>query len=263
MATVTITGILKTPAGAGKQGVVVKATRIQNAGLGRALQSGGVGSATDFLSSATDGNGAFTVTLTHQTAHSVPLLYKLLFPDNSWAMITIPIGTTAIDIGTLPFDAGFGDITAIVSMNRLTPTVLFKGLTADETRVSTTTLSNTALSVTVEAATQYAIEMLLLSTNVNALPKFDLAGGTCTETSSSLYITESYNNNTSVAKSGGATISTGFSGSFAAIPVRIELQGTILTSAAGTLILRFAQNATDAGENKILKGSFIRLTKIT
>jgi hypothetical protein len=101
--TVTITGTLVNPAGVAQSGAVVIAQRFQDKATATALSAAGVGTSTTFKAT-TNGSGVFSIACTHLEAHVAPLTYKILFPDNRYALVqmTVADNGTTINLGTIP-----------------------------------------------------------------------------------------------------------------------------------------------------------------
>jgi lysophospholipase L1-like esterase len=122
--TVTVTGVLKNPAGVVQSGVKVFATRTQNSALAKALQ---MRSGSDLLSTpneyvaVTDSTGTFNLLLAHQAVPMIPLEYKLTFPDDAFAFLSVAVddNNLTVNLGIIPFDSASNprDITQVINRN--------------------------------------------------------------------------------------------------------------------------------------------------
>lgn len=146
----------------------------------------------------------------------------------------------------------------------LNTTTLLSHLDEDITYNNTATLTNTPLSVTVEAGGIYDIELIVHSTSgAGTSLKFDF-GGTATATN---FIGEwqaiiATDPTTAV----GARV-TAAGTDFNAGPVDnndayFTFRGTIEVNAAGTLLIRGAQRSAAAVNTTIIQGSILKLTKL-
>lgn len=129
-------------------------------------------------------------------------------------------------------------------------------LTSDSTHAQTnTTLANVAgLSVTLQAGKTYLVRAVLFTTaGASGGNKFDLGGGSATVTSfrgiGKIYGTGAPGNTrlTAITTSFGAT----------ADNTHAVIEARIVVNAAGTLIVRHAQNASDASNSTVQAGSYI------
>lgn len=155
-----------------------------------------------------------------------------------------------------PVSSGSGLPTADLLRSYLAATVTYNN---DDT------LGDTALSVTVAAGGIYAIEMVVQSDNAVKSIKMDF-GGTATitnfigawSTASAADMSASGLMGNRVTSAGTDYTQVAFDGTNGVY----WFTGTIEVNAAGTFLLRGAQNAADASDTTILRGSSLILTKL-
>lgn len=142
--------------------------------------------------------------------------------------------------------------------------LLTKYLATTVTYNNTTTLANTALSVSVTATTKYQIELTVFSTSAVKALNMDF-GGTSTQTS---FIGQWYAHRDTVAGTNGTAQVTAAGTDFTVAGLDgfssiWTFKGTMLTNGAGTFLLRGAQNVADISNSTILAGSSLILTKLS
>lgn len=189
-------------------------------------------------------------------------------------------GTTTLENaleanGTAQFDDtvtvnGAAVFTSTVTIGGVAPLVatdsLRSYLASTVTYNNNSTVANTALSVTVEAATKYQIQVVLFNTTAVKGLKMDF-GGTSTQTSFvGLWLGYADNDptlavaNRVLAAGTDFAPTTNFDG---AVDNYYSFTGSMLTNGAGTFVVRGAQNAADASNTTINAGSYMILTKIS
>lgn len=121
------------------------------------------------------------------------------------------------------------------------------------------TLTNTALSYTVIAGRNYRIHGVLQASNTTATEgiKFDFAGGTATATT--FFMSANAIGSVVAGTVTSTALSTALNYTTLTGTDYIILEGYLKVNAAGTLILRAAENTTAAGTVTIGAGSFIAL----
>lgn len=142
--------------------------------------------------------------------------------------------------------------------------LLTKYLATTATYNNTAALANTALSVTVAAATKYEIELLVFSTSAVKALNMDF-GGTSTQTSfrgnwAGTEDADPYPVAVLAVTSAGTDFTTV---SLDGVNSYWTFKGTMLTNAGGTFLLRAAQGIADASNTTVLAGSMIKLTKLS
>lgn len=139
--------------------------------------------------------------------------------------------------------------------------VLGARTTAQFDKTNSTLADVTGLSVNVTAGKAYAFRARLFTT-LNADAGFNTSmGGTATATSfievvSWVNTTDNIARNSKITTLGGAFSDAGYD------VVMIEIQGTIVVNAGGTLTVKFAQAVTDAGQSSVLAGSTLTAQEI-
>ena len=136
-------------------------------------------------------------------------------------------------------------------------------LAATVTYTSTSTLANTALSVTVPAAGNYDIDLIVHSTAGVVGLNADFAG-TATIANfigqwSAFGVIDPSNTPFGARVSAAGT---DFSGGLGSADAYYTFRGSAEFSAAGTFLLRGAQAASDGAPTTILRGSVLKLTKL-
>lgn len=136
-------------------------------------------------------------------------------------------------------------------------------LAATVTYTSTAALANTALSVTVPAAGNYEIDLMLHSTAGLIGLNVDFAGTAVISNFIGQWTAFDVANPSNFPF--GARVSaagTDFTGGLGATPAYYIFRGTAEFSAGGTFLVRGAQAASDGTPTTILRGSALKLTKL-
>lgn len=134
-------------------------------------------------------------------------------------------------------------------------------LTSDEAS-STTTMANSALSLTVAAGGWYALDAeLQVSAELNAGFKFDIDGGTATMTGMLYTVVKLDTTGTAgqnVLSSSVAALATDVTVGSSTLSCRVTLRGYVNVNVGGTFILRFSRVGA-SGSASLGAGSWIRL----
>lgn len=134
------------------------------------------------------------------------------------------------------------------------PNILTSTLASDAVYNNTSSLANTALSVTVAASATYIVQVVLVGEcNGHAL-KFDFGGGTATAT---LFQGGTVQPTAVTSFTGVST-----AGANSTAPYFQTFFGIFIVNAGGTFILRGAQIVAGADNTKIYAGSNMTLTKL-
>lgn len=164
----------------------------------------------------------------------------------------------------MPFAAG--DVTTAQALNRAVPLKVV--LTSNHSKASDTTLSSTALTLTVEANRRYAFHVWL---HYQGTSTGDLRIGFSIPTSATM----AYEPNTlesSAASLTGATYRGIFTATSGAIggsvgtssPAGADIFGQLTTGAnAGSFTFQFGQGTSDATATTLVAGSWMQLLDIT
>lgn len=167
--------------------------------------------------------------------------------ENSSLLFT---GTATVT--TLPGDElGARQAGSYVEMQSVTSSTIH---TSDQSVTSSTTLTNSnTLFIQVEAACLYYFTAKLYTTsNVAGGIKAAIAG-TCTATT---IVYEGFNYSGGTVTQTRATALGAAVGAVTAVTAAyVEIKGSILTNAGGTLLVQFAQNVSNAGATTLLTGS--------
>lgn len=182
--------------------------------------------------------------------------------------LTLPLDATSIADGSVN-DSEFQYLNGATSniqaqldaLSGATPLTSY--LASTVTYNNTAALANTALSVTVAAATKYAVTLYVPSTNVAVGLKMDFAGtATFTNFVGEWFVYPD------AFPGGGLHVTapgTDFDAAVAdatGFPYYTFI-GSCLTDVGGTFLLRGAQNAADASNTTILAGSTLILTPMS
>lgn len=126
-------------------------------------------------------------------------------------------------------------------------------VTSDQAITSSTTLTNSALSFSVEDARTYIFTAKLYTTsNVAGGVKAAIAG---TATATSIIYEGRTISGGTTTQTRATALGTEVGAVTAVTAAYIEINGTIVTNAGGTLVVQFAQNASNAGATTLLTGS--------
>lgn len=153
--------------------------------------------------------------------------------------------------------------TSAASISALTtPDLLRSYLASTVTYNNNAVLADTALSVTVEAGAKYKIELVVFSSVGAQQLKLDF-GGTATITN---FIGVWYGSDAGGVPAIDAQLYTDATADYTgAVPADgyITLTGSVEINAAGTFLLRGAQNSASPTNTTILRGSTLILTKMS
>jgi len=118
---------------------------------------------------------------------------------------------------------------------------------------SSTTLTNSSLSLEVEATRYYTfVARLYTTSNVAGGIKVAIAG---TATATSIVYEGFTISGGTTTQTRGAALGAAVGAITAVTAAYVEIKGSILTNAAGTLLVQFAQNASNAAATTLLTGS--------
>jgi hypothetical protein len=137
-----------------------------------------------------------------------------------------------------------------------------KRTTSDVNKTNSTLATITGLSVNVEAGRAYYFRaVLFVDPHVTGGHKYAV-GGTCTATSIKYYI-RSIEDATGLNVISSRQVALGgAAGQAGATAVLTEIFGTIVVNAGGTLLLQFAQDATNASASTVLTDSFFEVQQL-
>lgn len=140
--------------------------------------------------------------------------------------------------------------------------ILRNALATTVTYNNAVALAATALSVTVEAGKTYSIALTVQSTNTVKGLNLDFAGTATLTSFIGAWVGIAADGTVSSLQASAAGTDFGPGGMDAALTALYTFQGVMVVNAAGTFLLRGAQNVADVSNTTILAGSTLILTKI-
>lgn len=195
------------------------------------------------------------------TTHATGKSYWFVSNGTKWIANGGAVSSTAF----ADITGAAGDNASLATALAAKATILTSYLANNITYNNTAALANTTLSVTVEAATKYEIELKVYTDNAAKAVNVDF-GGTATLTAfiGDWFSVEATNPITDVSGLRVTAAGTDFTNvAFDGIQgVTYTFKGSMTTNGAGTFLLRGAQNAADPSNTVILAGSVLKLTKI-